>query len=214
MHISKIVLTICFLILTNSLIFAQELMKNKCKEEDTKNNLLSSYEYNAADHYMVIKLLLYRDSTFQFTLSSFNRDLFSEGKWTEKDSSLILRSYLSRENIPVKLLYSDSLNRINNFKIGVIKNLKGEEMPDALALINNKSIKCIPSYGICNNDFKSIDSIKIYFESGPSSKWLQIEKSKYSQIIPIVQVNFLISNYMFFEDRKFRILKSSLKPIE
>ena len=214
MNLYKIILTICFLVFTNSLLFAQELMKSKCKEEDKKNNTLSSYEYNATDHYMVIKLLLYRDSTFQFTLSSFNRDLFSEGKWTEKDSTLILRSYLSRENIPVNILYSDSLNRINNFKIGVIKNLKGEEMPDALALINNKSIKCIPSYGICNNDFESIDSIKIYFESGPSSKWLQIEKSKYSQIIPIVQVNFLISNYMFFEGRKFRILKSSLKPIE
>ena len=213
MTLFKIILTISYLLVSNSLLFAQELMKAKCKNEDKKNNLLSSYEYNATDHYMNIKLLLFKDSTFQFTLNSFNRDLFSNGKWTERDSTLILKSNLNSENIPIKLIYSDSVNGISNLKIGVIRNLVGEEMPDALALVNNKSIKCIPSYGICNKEFETIDSIKIFFESGPSSKWLQIEKSKYSQIIPIVEVNFLISNYMFFEDRKYRILNSSIKPI-
>ena len=214
MTISKIILPVMFSFFVNSFAFAQELPKAELKEDDQKNNVLSFYEYEASDHYMIIRLWLYKDSNFYFTLSSFNRDVFSEGKWHQKDDTLTLNSSLEQDNIPVNLSYTDSTNRKNNFKIGEIRNLKGKEMVDGLVAVNDRSNTCIPSYRICNNQLNSIDSIKIVFESGPSSKWLKISRQNYSQIIPVVQVNFMISNYQFFDNRKFRVLKSSVIPIQ
>ena len=85
---------------------------------------------------------------------------------------------------------------------------------DALLTINNEKIRCFPSYKICNDNFESIDSIKILFEKKSSSKWLKITQEKYSQIIPIVQVDFMISNYEFFENKKYLITKSALEYIK
>jgi hypothetical protein len=103
---------------------------------------------------------------------------------------------------------------VNGFKIGILKNLKGQKMEDAMVGINNDSLLCMPSEGICDSNFKSIDSIKIIFENGFSSKWIKISNYKYKKIIPIVQTNFLLSSYIDLDSKRYRLLESSIIPVE
>ena len=193
---------------------AQDLVMRKLTAKDKINKVHSAYEYNATDHYTVIKLCLYENGTFYYTLKGFNQDIFSKGKWVQKGNTLVLTNSIRNGDIPIKLSYSkDSSVLINGFKVGIVKNLKGEEMPDGLVAINSDSVKCAPSYGICDYGYSSIDSIKVIFENGLSSEWIKVSNKDYVQIIPVVQTNFLISSYMPFDSRKYQIQKTVLKPI-
>jgi hypothetical protein len=214
MKIKFILIFFCYFLL-NFQVKAQDLVMRKLTDEDKKNKVHKAYEYNATDHYAVIKLCLYQDGTFYYTLNTFNQAVFSKGKWVQKDDTLILANGIKKGHVPIKLSYSnDSSALINGFKVAIVKNLKGEEMPDGLVAINNDSNICLPSYGgMCRSDYTSIDSIKIVFENGLTSEWLKID-NRYKQIIPVVQTNFLISSYMVFDNEKYLIQKTVLKPID
>jgi hypothetical protein len=204
----------CFFF-TNFYVTGQDLIRCKLTDREKKNKVAYSYVYNASEHYGVIKLSLYKSGLFYYTLSSFNRDVFSEGKWIRKKDTIILVSNIRNGHIPIKLNYSnDTSNLINKFRVGIVKNLKGEYLTDGLVNINNDSIKCVPEGGFCTAVYQSIDSIKVVFENGLSSGWVRVDNKDSWLILPIVQTNFLISAYVSLENRKYRVLKSSLKPID
>lgn len=194
---------------------SQNLKQTSLTMTDKKKGIVSKYEYNATDSYSEIRLIFLKNANFEYTLRTFNQDVFSTGKWARKGNTLTLRSHLSTNNLPVKLVYkTDTSDLINGFKIGVVRNLNGKLMTDGLVNINNDSIQCVPLMSLCYPQLTTIDSIRIVFENGMSSKWIKIEKQDYLQVVPIVQTNFLISSYIVFDNRKYQILKSSLKPIE
>lgn len=195
---------------------AQNLVACKLTDEDRKNEVHSAYKYDASDHFTIIRLCLYRDGNFHYSLKTFNQNVFSEGIWTQKDDTLILINKIQKGHLPVKLAYSnDSTELINGFKVAIVENLKGEEMPDGLVAINVDSNICLPSYGgMCRMEYTSIDSIRIFFENGLSSEWLRIDNRSCKRIIPVVQSNFLISSYMVFNSRRYLIQKSVLVPVD
>lgn len=210
----KFLLAILCCFLASIQVKAQNLEMLELTDKDKENNVYRAYEFNAKDHFAVIKLWLYQDGNFYYTLNTFYQDVFSRGKWVQCGDILILTNSIQNGHLPVELSYSnDSSALINGFEVGIVKNLKGEEMPDGLVAINNDSIWCAPSYGICDYNYSSIDSIKIIFENGLKSEWIKVANKDYVQIIPIVQTNFLISSYMVFDTEKYLIQESILKPI-
>lgn len=196
-------------------VMGQDLAMRKLTDIDMKNKVYRAYEYNGTDHYAALKLTLYHDKTFYYTLKTFYQDVFSKGNWIQRGDTLILENSIKNGHVPIKLLYSnDSSNLINGFRVAIVRNLKGEEMPDGLVAINNDSNICLPSYGgVCRGEYTSIDSIKIVFENGLSSEWFEVGNCNCKEIIPVVQTHFLISSYMVFDKRKYLIRKSILKPI-
>ena len=213
----KILNSILILVFANLFVKnveAQDLSICKLSDTDKKNNIIRKYEYTARDHYGIIKLSLFANSTFWYELSTFRRELFSEGIWIQKKDSLILNSYITNRHIPIKLIYSnDSSTLIGGFKIGIVRNLTGDYLKDGMININNDSIKCVPEGGFCTAAYASFDSIKVVFENGLYSDWIKVEEKKYAQIIPVIQTKFPLSSYQALDNQKYLVLKSSLRPI-
>ena len=173
------------------------------------------YEYNATGHYLKINLTLYKNGHFKYELSAFNRNLFSEGKWGISKDTLTLNSDLKNGHIPIELKYiNDSTKLINGFKIGVVQNKKGVDMDDALVAVNNDTIKCTPSYRLCDYEFKSIDSIRVYFENGLTASWIKVNKQPYTQITPVVLVDFTLDSYEILDNVKYLVKRKSIKSFK
>jgi hypothetical protein len=63
---------------------------------------------------------------------------------------------------------------------------------------------------MCGEKYKSIDSIKVVFDNGLTSGWLKIADRPFVLVTLIVQFNFLLSNYMVYDQEKFLVDKTSL----
>lgn len=196
---------------------AQDFILGKLTAKNKKDRVLSVYEYVSPPHGRG-QLLLYQNGTFYYrhSVAMQSEDVFSRGRWFKKGDTLVLDNAIKNGQIPVKLSYSmDSSQLLDGFSVGVVKNVKGEEMPDGLVAINRDSNICLPSYGgMCREKYKSIDSIKVVFENGLTTGWLKIADRPFVLVTPVVQTNFLLSNYMVYDQSKFRIDKSSLKPLD
>ncbi|HEY0057630.1 MAG TPA: hypothetical protein VGB56_00760 [Flavisolibacter sp.] len=131
-----------------------------------------------------------------------------------KKDTLSLRSFIRSDDVPVKLMYSnDTSGMIGGFKISIVQNTKGEHMTDGFVHINSDSVRCLPMMGNCLGDYSQIDSVKVVFENGLSSRWLRVERKDYQRIIPVAQVDFLISGYTAL-DRQYKLSKSSLMLLQ
>lgn len=135
-------------------------------------------------------------------------------KWRQNGNLLELKSIIPTNNVPVKLSFSDTTQLLAGFRIGIVKNLKGEEMPDGLVAINHDSLLCAPSHALCDQDFKSIDSIKVVFENGFSSQWLHVNRKEIRKVTPVIQTTFLISSYVALDNKSYRVSKSGIVPID
>lgn len=196
---------------------AQDLILTKLTAKDRKDGVQSTYTYVSPPHGEG-QLLLYKNGTFYYShsVAMQSEDMFSQGNWFKKGDTLILDNAIKNGHVPIQLSYSmDSTHLLDSFRIGVVKNLKGDEMPDGLVAINRDSNICLPSYGgMCREQYKTIDSIKVVFENGLSSGWLKIEDRPFALVTPVVQTSFPITFYMVFDQQKYLIGKRSLKPLD
>lgn len=206
-----------FLCLVTSRMAAQDFTLGKLTAKNKKERVRSVYNYVSPPHGRG-ELLLYQNGTFYYrhSVAMQNEDVFSRGTWFKKGDTLVLDNAIKIGQIPIQLSYSmDSSQLLDGFRVGVVKNLKGEEMPDGLVAINRDSNICLPSYGgMCREEYKSIDSIKVVFENGLSSGWLKIADRPFVLVTPIVQTNFLLSNYLVYDQKKFLFDKTSLKRLD
>ena len=210
----KFTLTLLSIFLTTIIVFSQDLEKKVLSETDRKKGILYRYAYECSDSYCEITLTLYKDNNYKYEVKSFMRDVFSSGKWTKKNNILIINSFIQKNEVPVKLVYSnDTSGMIKNFPISIVKNKKNELLLDGLVRINNDSLQCLPMSGVCIGDYKSIDSLKIVFDNGLSSRWLKVENKNFKKIIPVVQTDLSISSYIPLK-RRYKILKSSITILD
>lgn len=210
----KWMLILLVFVFTPSVTQCQELLEGTLTKVDSRNGIIHKYEFDCPDSYCEIRLVLFKDYTYTYSLKTFNRDVFSNGKWSRKKDTLIIKSFIQKDNVPVKLTYSnDTAGRINSFKVAIVRNKKGQLMTDGLVKINCDSILCLPMMGGCIGRYESIDSLKIVFENGMSSKWLKIGAKDFNKVTPIVQTDFLISSYDPL-NRRYKILKSSISIID
>jgi hypothetical protein len=215
MKFKKIIQLFFYTIVLSNYLNGQALLKRALTFEEKKNKVICAYEYNGSGHYSFIKLLLYENGDFYYSIYSANQNIFSEGKWSKKGKVLYLTSSIQNNNLPVDLTYStDTSKIIGGLRVGIIKNAKGQELNEGMVRINNDTTKCVPAWGICTGIYKTIDSIKIYFGNGISSKWIKVDKKDWELIIPIVKVDFSIPSYMTLNNRKYLIQKSSIQLIK
>jgi hypothetical protein len=190
----------------------QNLKKIPLTNAEKKKRVLSKYTFDGRGEYVQIVLLLYGDGIFQYSMSSFNREALSSGKWKFEKGMLILNSDIKRDNLPVKISYSlDTTSRINGCKFNSIKNLSGEEVSDAFVLINNDTTRCLPSYSSCYGNYFRIDSIKVLLESGISSGWFKLKSiTNLEQVDINIEMNILPSMYYVIDNRKYKMINNRL----
>ena len=210
----RIIVTSIFVIVTNY-VASQTLLMSPLSNDEKKRGVVNKYRYVEKGSYGIITLLMFKNGNFEYEMKSFNRDRVSKGKWKRAKDLIILQSNFKTSKVPVNIAYSsDKSMRINGCKFNAVKNLKGEEITDAMIKINNDTIQCLPSYGSCYGNYTSIDSIKITFENGMSSEWIKISYCETKQIVITVEMDFLPAVYFPFDKLKYKVGKNFLKPIK
>lgn len=182
----------------------QALKREHVTKKDKMNGVFLKFNYSAKDSYGVINLILKKDNTYSYSVNTFATHKISEGKWKMVKDLLVLESTFQMDNVPAEISYEKNAKFVDSFDIAVVQNFKGELLMDAFVLINNDTIKCLPMIGKCNASFERIDSVKVVFENGMSSKWITV-KSDERKIGLTVLTDASIGNYLVMNKRKFKL---------
>lgn len=203
-----------FLLLTYAMNgVGQDLKKTRLSKTDILNGVKYKYEYNETGAYYHIQLLLFKNGIYKYVLGSFARTLFSEGKWAIKGGMLLLNSNISKNAVPASISYSSDTGRVvNGFKIAIVANRKGQLMTDAFVNINVDSVKCLPLAGACVGTYGTIDSLRLLFENGLSSKWMKVKDVPDKNIHITVEVDQLLSQYTAFDEFRCKMINDCLMP--
>ncbi|NSL85336.1 hypothetical protein ECE50_000735 [Chitinophaga sp. Mgbs1] len=155
-------------------------------------------------------MILNKNKTYFYSINTFAYHGISEGKWKLVDNLLTLESTYKRNNIPVEISYENESSSIDSFDIAVVRNIKHELLTSAFVLVNNDSLKCLPSIGRCNGSLGIINRVKVLFENGISSKWIVVEEKK-ARLQLTVLTDISIENYIIMNKQKFELNGKFLK---
>jgi len=190
----------------------QTLKKEHITKNDRMKGISLKFNYSAKDSYRVVSLMLKKDRTFSYSANTFATHEISEGKWKISKGLLILESTFQMNNIPAEISYGENRKFVDNFDIAVVENIKHELLTDAFVVVNNDTIKCLPMIGMCNGVFKKMDSVKIVFENGMSSKWIPVKFNE-RKVALTVLTDVSIRNYAVMNKRKYKLDGNYLRPL-
>lgn len=210
---NKHVFLIGFSLLIIVAAMGQELKNVKLSKEDRTKGIVSKYE-SAGNAYSSSALVLYASGFYEYEVNFCMGSQFNQGTWRRSKGQLFLKDTIEKDNLPISLKFTSEKDTIGTFAISEIKNLKGEELGDGLVYINNDSTQCLPSIGACLGTFEKIDSVKIVFGNGYRSKWIKVTHHNYSNILPVLETDFLLGNYIPLVHKKYQIMDTYLKPLE
>jgi len=185
-------------------LYGQTLRKVSLNKEDKDSSVFLEFIHRASHSYGIVSLVLKKDSTYFYSANTFTKHELSEGKWTIKRELLVLESSIQIDNVPAAISNETNGKFVNNFDVAVVKNIKNELLTEAFVLINNDTIKCLPVIGQCNASFGKINRVKIVFENGMSSKWLNIMNDT-RKIQLTVLTDIPIRNYVVMHKRTFKL---------
>src|SRR5947207_8272440 len=188
--------------------FSQDLIKVKLLKEDSTNKVSERFESHAPGGYAGSELLLKNDNSYEYKVGTDLSNQFSSGTWKKKGKFLILNSSIQKDGLPIKIAYGSNGTFEKDFRIAVIKNIKGDFIP-GFVLVNNDSNKCDPSLGFCNESFDKINRVKVLLENGMSSKWIEVEKPS-EKIILTLMTDVSMFKYVPMDDVKFNTRRNSL----
>lgn len=181
--------------------------KTLLTQKDVSNGVSARYDFLTSDKLVGQTLTLYKDHSYLLEQGGDAGDYFSKGKWIQKNGVLELVSALDTANLPVKLIYRNSVadSFSKDLKIEMVQNLKGELLPDAFININSDTVLCTPFMGQCMGSYTSMDSIRVVFENRFTSGWIKIEPKEFVTLLPVLQLDFDINKYMYFNSMRFRL---------
>lgn len=207
-----LIILLAFIACPGSLL-GQYLKAKKLTKSDIEKNVRSRYEFNA-DYFGEI-LLLYNDGRFKYSESSCLFSFYSTGRWKMADKILVLDSDIKKGAVPASISYSnDTTDIFESSRFGIVKNRKGEPLTSAFVNINVDSVQCFPAYGSCAGSYKTIDSVRLKFENGFTSKWMKVLNRPEQYILIRVETDLEIESYTSFDNAKFRLVGNDLKLIE
>lgn len=197
--------------LVSSSLHSQNLKRVKLSENEKKEGVVKKYSH-AGKYDGSINLLLYSNKKYYYTINSTNYHAFSQGQWSIKNTDVCLSSDITDTAVPVVIKYltnGDSINIKSPFFIPV--NFKGDKFSDARIYINNDTTYCFPFFDTCIGNYTMIDKIKIDFGDGFKSKWIKLNFIESKKIQFIAQTEFILSAYLSFKKRRYKIVGSELE---
>lgn len=208
----KVFFTVAIIVFFSICGNCQTLKKERISKNDRMKGISLKFNYSAKDSYRVVSLILKKDSTFSYSANTFASHEISEGKWKMSEGLLILESTFQMNNIPAEISYGENRKFVDSFDIAVVENIKHELLTDAFVVVNNDTIKCLPMIGMCNGLFKKIDSVKIVFENGMSSKWIPVKFNE-KKIALTVLTDVSIRNYVVMNRRRYKLEGNYLRQL-
>lgn len=195
-------------------IFSQELSVKKISQKERNRGIIYKYVYEASNSYNVINLILNKDKTYEYENLSNVYISYSKGVWDIKKDVLVLNSFVKNKEIPVKILYIDTVDIAQKQKIHVVKNNKNEPLTDIYVYINNDSTKCLPLVGSCSKEFDQIDSVKIQYENGLTSSWIKVQNRSYEALSVVIDTDLNLSNYQVFNNKKYKMTNKGIIQLD
>lgn len=203
---------IALLILNALLLSGQSLKRKGLTKIDKENNIRWRYEYRSEEGFWGKSLLLFKNGRYKYTSGGCLQSFFSEGRWAVIDKVMVLNSDVKENDVPVSVSYTnDTSDIVNAFKFGIVRNRKGDLMTDAFVNINADSVKCLPIAGGCGGTYNRIDSVRLIFENGFTSRWMGIENNDKYVLIK-AEVDNKIEGYKSFDNFKYRLHGKLLIP--
>ncbi|UPK72340.1 hypothetical protein [Chitinophaga filiformis] len=206
----KAFFVVVIVILFSSQLKGQTLTKKKLTKHDIRTGVLMKFYSSANDSYGTVELLLMKDRTFLYNLNAIANNGVSQGKWEIANGVLMLQSSLQIDNVPIEISSDSNRRFVYKSNIAIVENTKHELLTDAVVLINEDSIKCLPMIGSCNGSFDRITRVKVVFENGMSSKWITIEGNK-NKVAITVLTDVPISRYIVMNKQRFILSGKYLK---
>lgn len=194
--------------------YSQNLKKSNVSKADALKGVTHKYEFNDTESFYRIVLWLFKNGRYKYILNSFNQDLLSEGKWEISGRILKLNSDIKKDNVPASFsLNSDTSYVDKGFKFDVVRNFKGKFLTDVFINVNSDSVKCLPAAAFCTGTYKSIDSVRLQFENGFTSKWMKVPDIDVQHIFLKVDTDVQIASYFAFDDFKYLLGSKEIKAI-
>jgi hypothetical protein len=194
------------------------IMAGNTKRDDKKTNdafyskdsIFAAYQYRTSDDLAGTAIDLKYDKSFLYFTGTDVQQSFSSGNWEMVKDTLVLRSFIKKDEIPVTIKESTSAHR-DSLIIEWVNNLQGDIVKGATVFINgDNSEKCMPVFDECKFAVGSVRKIRLTFGNNCSTKWHEIKNAGTNKIETIVNVNFSLDSYVFLANKKFLIRKKGL----
>lgn len=222
----KIILLI-ITVYVNVCLKAQDFRLLPLTQHNRQNGVL--HIYSGGNFEVLNQLTLYKDKNFYYQYKHLGSDIFSRGKWTQKDGVYILNSDVDSNDVPVKFLffntdtiktyydrtvYKDSFPPTYKTNFQVPINLKAEPLLDAIIYINEEANYCFPFFDTCIGNNNKIEKVRVNFGNDFKSKWFPLDITDFKRSLCIAQVDFLFTNYISYKDYKLKIVGNKLNRLD
>lgn len=176
----------------------------------SRDSIFAFYQYRTLEGFAGTSIKLNQNKSFYYSTGTDIQQSFSSGMWEIVKDTLILKSFINRDDIPVTITEITTEHE-DSITIGLIKNLNGDIIKDATVFINgDTTINCMPAFDDCRFIKGSIRKVKLAFNNNCSTKWYELKNESTSRIEPIVNVDSPFNSYVFLSNKKYIIKKKGL----
>jgi len=198
----------CFII---SMVNREESKDNITKNLFfNKDSVFASYQYRSPDGLAGTFIKLKYDKSFSYFTGTDIQQSFSSGKWEIIKDTLILNSFIKKDDIPIAMREMRVAPK-DSLVVDWVKDLNGDIVKDATVFFNGDSVlSCMPVFDECKVKAGSVKKIKLAFSNNCTTKWYGLKDIASNRIEPILNIDFPLNKYVFLTNRKYLIRKSGI----
>lgn len=176
----------------------------------TRDSTYATYQYRDSDGFSGTDISLNYNKNFYYSTGTDLQQFFSKGTWFIIKDTLILRSSIQKDEIPITIKVVSEEPQ-DSLIIDQVKNMNQDIVKDATVYFNNDTLKrCMPVFNECTAIRHGIRKIKLTFNNNALTKWHELGNIENGKIQVIVNVDFSLDNYKFLADKKYLIKKEGL----
>ncbi len=210
----SVVLFVVFYLAWVGNAFCQKFKMEKPDAEEKKEGVIAKYIYNVHGSGLFGIILLYKNNEFYYSEGTDIDHIYSKGNWRQRGDIIILESFFSKDGLPIKINYIDTVDIVQDQLFHVVKNKGGKPLTDAFVQINNKTIEYLPLGDVYTSKPERLDSVRVRFEKGFVSNWAKVENRPYKALSIIVLTCLDIKDFVLLDQWKFKKTGNQLERVE
>ena len=211
-------IVIAVLIVCGCFVFSpvksQILRVDSISEIQKKRGLLFRY-ISSSDLEGLVELDLFRNKKYSYRVESTNYTRNSTGNWKLENGILCLNSSLIDTAIRIKVKYVKQENPdIGNSPFLIPMNFQGKTFPNSVVQFKNSNDYCFPFFDTCTGRVSVNNLVRVDFGVGVKSSWNKVNVVNGKKIIFVAQTNIDLDAYLFFRNRKYKVLSSGIELVK
>ena len=178
------------------------------------DSIYATYQYVSSTGFFSTTISLKRNYIYSYSSGTDIGEYVSSGQWEKVKDTFVLTSFLKKNDLPMTLKESIEESS-DSFNINWVRNLNGDVMKDAIAVLNDEEQDtCMPIFDECKFKKGAVKRIKFKFINNMSTQWYALKNNKSTKVEPVLDVNFRLDNYVFFDKKKYLKVKNRLYELK